>query len=366
MSTNKVIVSIENLPDEITSYLNENYKFYDLSPYLKDYKTIKDYDINKREKWNNLLKSLPEFGKPDVVIFRTYTILDKNLIDIFPDNILFLRAGSGYDNIDIKYALKRFCYVENTPLANTNSAFEHTISLLFASLKKLVQFNNATKNGKWRDKLDLNIEAKGKSICIVGYGNIGSKVASFARFLGMNIFLYDPIKSLIGYYDKLPEFENFIENHIEKEPIKNRFDFDYKPLYEIIKNVDIVSFHLPLYDKTYKMIDEKLLSSLKENAILLNTSRGELFEKESTILYFKNNPSSILATDVLPEEPCYGETPFFNLPNCIITPHIGAYTIEARIRLKEEVIKTISAFLNEKKMLYPVNPDFYFSPYFRF
>jgi len=362
MTSNKVIVSIENLPDEITSYLKSNYKFYDLSPYLKDYKTIKDYNTNKREKWDNLLKSLPKFEKPDVVIFRTYTILDKNLIDLFPENILFLRAGSGYDNIDIQYALNRFCHVENTPIANTNSAFEHTVALLFTSLKKLVQFNKTTKDGKWRDDLELNHEAKGKNICIVGYGNIGSKVASFAKFLGMNIFIYDPIKSLIGNYDKLPEFANYVE----VKDFKNCFDFNYNTLYEIINNVDVVTFHIPLYDKTYKMIDERLLSYLKEKAILINTSRGELFEKNSTISYFKNNFSSILATDVLPEEPCYAQNPFFDLPNCIITPHIGAFTFEARTRLKEEVIKTLQIYLNEKRILYPVNPGFHFSPYFKY
>lgn len=360
MHQDKVIVAIENLPDEITSYLKDNFKFYDLSYYLKDYKTIKDYQKNSRQKWNNILKTLPAFERPDIILFRTYTILDKYLIDIFPQKILFLRAGSGYDNIDIRYAIEKGCVVENTPLANTNSAFEHTVSLLFAALKKLTLFDKVTKNGNWRDNIGLNIEALDKNILVIGYGNIGSKIARFAKNLGMNLFLYDPVKSLSGLYEKLPKFQNY------SDEIRYIYDYDFTPLYEILKNMDIVTFHIPLYDKTYKMINNDFLNSLKEGAILINTSRGELFEKNSTISYFKTHKNSILATDVLPEEPCYGENPFFELENCIITPHIGAYTKEARARLKEEVIKCIDSYLNEKKILYPVNPNFYFSPYFSY
>ncbi|MFN3411679.1 MAG: NAD(P)-dependent oxidoreductase [Exilispira sp.] len=365
MSDKRIIASIEDLPDDIVYYLNKNYKFYDLSPYLKNYKTIKNYEIDNREQWNKSIKdiflNIKDFESPDLVIFRTYTILDKNLIDIFPSNILFLRAGSGYDNIDIKYALSRGCFVENTPMANTNSAFEHTIALLFAALKNLLQFDQSTKNGNWRDNIGLNIEAKGKSICIAGYGNIGSKVASLAEFLGMNIYIYDPVKSLIGYFN-----ETFkLKDNLKITEFRYN-DFDYNPLYEIVKEVDIISFHVPLYDKTYKIINEKFLSFLKERSILINTSRGELFDQEATFSYYKNNPRSILATDVLPKEPGLKENPLFNLPNCIITPHIGAYTKEARIRLKEEVIKCIESYFNEKRILYPVNPDFYFSPYFKY
>lgn len=358
MNSKKVIVSVEKLPDDIISYLNDNYKFIDLSSYLAAYKTIKDYNVDQRKKWDKVLKDLPSFEKPDIVIFRTYTILDKNLIDIFPQNILYLRAGSGYDNIDIKYAFSKGCFVENTPLANTNSAFEHTITLILASLKKLTHFDNSTKEGKWRNDLNLNFEADQKSICIVGYGHIGSKVAKFAKFLGMKVYIFDPVKSLIGYYDKLPEFYDYSE--------KVDLNFDYKNLYEILKKVDIVSLHIPLYDKTYKIIDNKFLNSLKDNAILVNTARGELFNKEDTVFFFSKNKDKFLAVDVFPNEPCDKFDEFFKLPNIIATPHIGAYTFEARQRLRQQVIRCIDAYFNEKKILHPVNENFYFSPYFKF
>ncbi len=355
-SSKKVIVSIESLPKDIASYLGDNYLFYDLSEFFSGYKTIKNYDKNFRVKWDKIIKSLPDFPSPDIVIFRTYTVIDKQIIDLFPENILYLRAGSGYDNIDLKYAKAKNCEIENTPLANTNAAFEHTIALMFASTKKLLQFYDSTKNGKWRDNLDLNFEIYGKNILIVGYGNIGYKIADFCKSFGMNLYLYDPIKGLSGKFDFLPEFKN-INQDIE-------FNINYEILYDLIKEVDIVSFHIPLYDKTYKIIDKKLLQNLKENAILINTSRGEIFNKEDVIVFFKNNKNKILATDVLPEEPCYENSEFFNLPNCIITPHIGAYTHEARIRLKEELIKSIENYLLYKKILYPANSQFYFSPYF--
>ncbi len=357
-SNKNVILSIENLPDEIVSYLKENYQFYDLSKDLSNYKTIKTYSKNLRNKWNKILNSISKFPDPNVVIFRTYVVVDRNLIDIFPENILFLRAGSGYDNIDIKYAKNRNCKIENTPLANTNSAFEHTIALLFSSLKKINQFNFSVKNGNWRDDLRLNTEAKNKNILIVGYGNIGHNVANFAKFIGMNIYIFDPIKSLIGKYDFLPDFKP-ISNDFELN-----FNFNYDDLYEISKYMDIITFHIPLYDLTYKIIDKKFLQNLKENSLLINTSRGELFEPNDLLDFYNKNKDRFLATDVLPEEPCYGESEFFKLENCLITPHIGAYTYESRERLKNELIKCIEAYFNEKKILYQINENFYFSPYF--
>ncbi len=368
MISKKVIASIEQLPDEISTYLEKNYNFIDLSGKFNNYKTIKNYTEDKRDKWNEILNSIKIKEKLDILIFRTYTIIDRQLIDILTPNLLYLRAGSGYDNIDIRYALSKSCMVENTPKANTNSAYEHTISLIFAGLKKLIQFDNFTKKGLWRNNLPLNHELYGKSICIIGYGNIGSKVASFAKFMGMKLYIFDPIKNLAGFYEDLPLFSPEEKDDIEQEKYneKNDFNINYEYLYQILKEVDIVSVHIPLWDKTFKMIDKRFLSSMKENSILINTSRGELFDKEAILSHYKNNTESVLATDVLPEEPCEKEEELFNLPNIIVTPHIGAYTYEARERLKEEVIKCIDIYLNEKKLLYPVNPLFYFSPYFKY
>jgi len=129
--------------------------------------------------------------------------------------------------------------------------------------------------------------------------------------------------------------------------------------------MDIISFHIPLYDLTYKIINKILLEKMKKNSILINTSRGELFEPSDVINYFTKNKNRFLATDVLPDEPCYGKSELYDLQNCLITPHIGAYTYEARIRLKEELIKCIDSYFNENKILFPINDQFYFSEYFK-
>jgi phosphoglycerate dehydrogenase-like enzyme len=212
MNGGKVVVAVEEIPEDLKSYLLQKYEFIDLSVYLKDYKRINNYERNDRERWNSILKKLPEFKKPSVVIFRTYLILDSYLLSLFPDKILYLRAGSGYDNIDIDYAFLHGSFIENTPAANTNAAVEHSIALLFASIKKINIFNSSIRAGLWRDDISLNREISGKNILIIGFGNIGSEVASIVKSLGGNVFIYDPYKSIAGSLDNLAgSFNNFRE-----------------------------------------------------------------------------------------------------------------------------------------------------------
>lgn len=366
----KVVVTVEEIPEDLKSCLLQKYELIDLSGYLKDYKRINNYERNGRDRWNSILKELPEFKKPSVVIFRTYLILDSYLLSLFPDKILYLRAGSGYDNIDIDYAFSHGSFIENTPAANTNAAVEHSIALLFGSLKKINVFNSSIKAGLWRDNISLNREISGKNILIIGFGNIGSEVASVVKSLGGNVFVYDPYKSMAGSLDKFASALNTFQEKNEKEPsVDSDPDKDWQywkeKLYELTGKADIISFHLTLHDKTYKMINKEFLFSCKKDLILINSARGEIFEEDDVYDFFSINKNAFLASDVFPFEPYVEGSKLLKLENAIFSPHVGAYTYEARERLTEEVIRSIDAYFKDGTILNPVDKRFRFSPYFQ-
>lgn len=399
------IVLLEKLPE---IFFKKAYSLklnvYDFSDIFKNYKTIYNYknfnqnkkseviskikneilikinsinfnskNLNSRNlsninfnKINLNVNDLDQFLKTiDIVIFRTKLIVDKDLIDLFPDVKMFIRSGSGFENIDFLYCFKKNIFVQNIPEANEISAFEHTLALTFAGIKKVTLFDSSIRNGKWRNNYPFNINLSFKNILIIGYGRIGKKIAKAYLNFNCNVYVFDPffkdlnIKSNVNREDT-DDYEK-VNNSIKILGNKNIDDID-----ETIKQkIDIISLHVPLWDKTYHFINKKTLTGFKDNVIIVNTARGEVINEDDIYELLVNNKIGLYLADVFGNEPAYKNKLFSLTEKTIFTPHVGAYTKEAKEKLVDLTLKAIDYFKKTSKCLYKIDRRFYFSEYYR-
>lgn len=385
---------LENLSDNFYQWAKSNsYNIYDFSEFFKEYKNIHNYkyfknnlqkiDEIKNKIISNFNRSI--FNSIDIIIFRTNLIIDKFIIDLFPNAKLFIRAGSGYDNIDLKYLYSKKIIGQNTPKANYISAAEHTLCLMLSIIKKIKYFDDFIRNKNWRGNSPFNTELNNKNVLIIGFGWVGREVFKLLLNFNLNLFIYDPylnekIKNLyieyknviqklrINYSKKISNIDKYENEYILENILFPKLEINFIDSYLKLKNIlniiDIVTIHVPLTDETYKFINYDFLENLKEDSILINTSRGEIIDNESLINFLAEEKIKGYATDVFESEPIYDSDLFKFKYNTILTPHIGSYTFEAKERLTREVINVIENFIHNNKILYPFNENFYYSKYF--
>jgi len=265
------------------------------------------------------MEILPPERYPEAhaIIVRSRTKVDRRFIDSAKNLRLIVRAGVGLDNIDLHYAQERGIVVRNTPKATVVSVAELTLGLMLAAARHIPKAHATTKAGLWEKKRLKGVELYGKTLGIVGLGNIGRAVAKRAEAFGMRVVYYD-------IYDA-PEYEKL-------------------PLEELFSVSDIVSLHLPLNESTAGMIDYRLMSRMKDGAILINTARGGLIPTEDLIRILEEGRITV-ALDVYEKEPPPPELLIYE--NLIATPHIGAQTYEAQRRAAEEAARIVVDFFHE-------------------
>ena len=263
----------------------------------------------------------------DGLIVRSATKVTKEIIEAADNLKIIGRAGAGVDNIDIETAKNKNIIVMNTPGGNTNATAEHTIGLIFALLRKIPSSNESTHKGLWEKKQMKGSELKGKKIGIVGFGNVGKRVAQISWALGMNVSIYS--------------------SHFNT--VKNDFkDYHSSDLNNIITNSDIISFHCKPNKDGSSIITINEINNMKKNCILINTARGNLISETDLVKALKNNLIKGAALDVFKNEPLT-ESDLFNLNNIILTPHIAASTDEAQIIVAEMVANQFcDYFINNK------------------
>ena len=246
-----------------------------------------------------------------------------------PNLKLVQLLSAGYDHVDIEAARKAKVPVCNNGGANALAVAEHTIMLILAVLKRVVQFHNSVAAGKWRvgNPADVRVYEMGnKTLGIVGLGNIGKKGARRAR----------AFETKVQYYDirRLTE--------AEEDAIGVRFVlFD-----ELLRTSDIVSLHVPLDDSTRNLIDARALGLMKREAIIVNTCRGPVIEENALYDALKSNRLAGAGLDVMTEEPPKENHPLFTLPNVTLTPHSAGPTWEnwtARFRNGFDNIQRVAA-----------------------
>lgn len=238
--------------------------------------------------------------------------------------------ATGYNCVDVAAAKELGIVVSNVPGYGTTSVVQLTFALLLELTLHVQDHSNAVKNGDWSRSQDFCfwnyplIELAGKTMGIIGFGDIGKKVADVASAFGMKI----------------------IANSRTKTDQSQRAHFRWTPLEELLEQSDVVSLHCPLTPETTGLINRENLQRMKSSAFLLNTSRGPLVNDQDLADALNRDVIAGAGIDVLSKEPPPPDNPLFSAKNCIITPHIAWATKEARIRLMDIVSNNAKAYVN--------------------
>lgn len=238
------------------------------------------------------------------------------------------RAGVGVDNIDLVAASTQEVTVVNTPHSSTRAVAEQTIALMFALARSIPKADSAMKSGLWTKKELQGIELHGKTLGIIGVGNIGGAVASRATALGMNVLGYDPYVPAEDIYQK------------GAMPV---------PLRELYARSDFISVHVPLNPETRGMIDGRSLSIMKRGVLITCTARGGLIDETALIGALESGHVAGAALDVFAQEPP-GISALVAHPSVIATPHISAQTVEAQERAAVDIATEVLAALRDEPL----------------
>jgi D-3-phosphoglycerate dehydrogenase len=257
---------------------------------------------------------------------RSKTQVTKAVLDN-ADKLLAIGAFCiGTNQVDLKSATEKGVAVFNAPYSNTRSVAELVIALCVMLIRRIADKNIAAHRGVWLKDAKGSFELRGKTLGIIGYGNIGSQVSVMAEALGMNVVYFDVLT-------KLP--------HGNAKQIRD--------LRELLSQADIVTLHVPSDATTRNMINEETLSAMKENAIFLNYSRGDVVDLDALKNFIESGKISGAAIDVFPFEPEKNGDEFStvlqNLPNVILTPHIGGSTEEAQANIGLDVTSKLINYL---------------------
>jgi len=256
----------------------------------------------------------------EAVIVRSEKVTPE-VMDTLPSLKLVVRAGAGFDNIDIRYARKRGVDVMNTPGANSNAVAEEVMALILAGLRKLVPADISTRAGRWEKKSFMGRELTGKTVGILGLGNIGRLLVKRLSGFDVKVLGYDPVLSA---------------------DFAARLGVKLCTVQEIFEQADIVSLHIPENDKTRGMINADLIGRMKKGAMLVNCARAGIVD-EGAIRALKAEKNLIFCNDVYPKD-AEGDKSVKDIAD-IMLPHLGASTKEANfLAAKRAAEQTVSYF----------------------
>jgi D-3-phosphoglycerate dehydrogenase len=233
------------------------------------------------------------------------------------------RAGIGVDNVDIPAATAKGIIVMNTPFGNSITTAEHAITLMLALARQIPQADASTQSGKWEKNRFMGVEITGKTLGVIGCGNIGSIVAERGIGLKMKVIAYDPFLSP----------ERAVDLGVEKVELD-----------DLLKRADFITLHTPLTDKTRNIIDATALNKTKKGVRIINCARGGLVDEVALRAALDSNHVAGAAFDVFTTEPAT-ENPLFGHPNVVCTPHLGAATSEAQENVALQVAEQMSDYL---------------------
>jgi len=281
-----------------------------------------DTSLSKRlEKYGDVTSDKSLLSKADVVLVRSKTTCDKEFIDKAQNLKLIVRGGVGLDNIDMQYANSKKIIVKNTPKSSGISVAELTFCMMLAISSRIIEAHNSMLEGKWLKDQLMRTELYGKTICLIGLGNIAKELATRCKAFGMKVVAYRKSNKTSGYADVKP--------HIK----------------EAVKDADYVSIHLPLTEETKDIINANIIKYMKDGVVIVNTSRAECVNAEDIKEALKRCKVKAYANDVWPKDPPPKSYPILKAPNTLLTPHLGANSKENLIRIGEEVIEIIKKFV---------------------
>lgn len=260
----------------------------------------------------------------NAVITRGKGQVNTELMDACPHLQVAARCGVGLDNVDVAGATARQIKVVNAPGSNAATIAEHTISLMLLLQRNMYRSINEVKAGNWnwRNKFEGD-EVGGKKIGILGLGNIGKKVAKIADALGMNV----------SYWNRKPL----------------DVPYEYSSLENILKTADIISIHLPFVPETNLLIGAEAFEMMKPNALIINTARGNIIDQDALYKALLNKKIAGFAADVLTQEPPERDMPLLDLPNVLVTAHVGSLTATTYTNMCVSTVKNVLAILEDRE-----------------
>jgi len=276
-----------------------------------------------------LQRSLVSYGKSKgALLVRSTRNVDAALLKSLSNNTgidLICTVSSGYDNLDLDACRKYRIKAMNVAGANSTSAAEFTIALLLAITKNIIPANSDMKKGKFTSSVYSNTELARKTIGIIGFGRIGSKVAKLARAFGMIIIANDIKQSVREKYDSI----NFVS------------------LNKLLSSSDFITIHTPLDKSSHYLLNSSNLKNVKKGAVVVNTSRGGTIDEKALLKLLRSGVIGYAGIDVFENEPSFNRG-FTKLSNVILTPHLAGKTIESRERMAAEAAKKIIKFYAKK------------------
>ncbi|WP_282925319.1 2-hydroxyacid dehydrogenase family protein [Peptoniphilus genitalis] len=263
--------------------------------------------------------------------------IDKEVIDAGDNLKIIANYGAGFDNIDIDYAREKGIVVTNAPApASAVSTAELAFGLMLAAARKIVSGDKVTRAGEfygWRPTFYLGSQLKGKTLGIIGLGNIGKNLAKRARAFEMKVVYY---------------------SRTRKEDFEKEFDIEYLDRDEVIRSADFLSLHTAFVPYLRHMISKKELEMMKKSAILINASRGPIVDEDALADALIENVIAGAALDVYEFEPRVNDK-LMDLDNVILAPHLGNATFEARLEMGENAKDNLIDFKNGKNPKNKVN-----------
>jgi D-3-phosphoglycerate dehydrogenase len=289
-----------------------------------------DYDIKTGMSPEELKEVIDQY---DGILIRSATKLTSDILADCKNLKVIGRAGVGVDNVDLDQATKNKILVMNTPLGNLEATAELSVGLMFSLMRNIHLANDSTHQGKWEKPKFIGTELKGKTLGIVGYGNIGQRVAEICSTIGMNIITNSKSAS-----DE--DLSRFKAKKVSTE--------------QLIKEADIVSIHTKLSDETKYMFNKETLSTMKPTSVIINCARGGLINEADLKDALNNEVIAGAAIDVYENEPATDNV-MFGAKNLLLTPHLGASSKEAQSNVAIDVANQVADFLIDNKIVNNVN-----------
>lgn len=271
-------------------------------------------------------KEMITLGKEATGIIAGTEKITKSVIEYMPHLKVISRYGIGLDNVEIERAQEKNILIYNTPLAPTKGVAELTMALLLNGIKKINILDARLKSGTWKPEIGFLLS--NKKIGIIGLGNIGKQIVKYLKPFNVQILAYD-----------IKEDKEFSKNN----------GIEYVSLQHLLRESDCITLHIPLTDKTKHMIGSKELNQMKETCFLINAARGGIIDEDQLYHALKRKKIAGAAIDAFEDEP--DTKRLKELPNVILTPHIGTYTKETRKEMEQEAAQNIIKGLTKLELL---------------
>ncbi len=265
----------------------------------------------------------------DAIVLRTNVAVTRAVIEQCPNLKIVSRTGAGVDNVDVEAATERGILVCNVVGVNSVSVAEQAVTLMASVLKRVCYMDNAVRTGNWKARRgNTTHELAGKTVGVVGLGNIGRRVASIcSKGFGMKILAHDPYA---------------------KETIAKEGYTDCDSLEQLFSEADIVTLHCPNIPETHGLASRGLLSKMKPGAILVNSARGEVVDEPALVELLQQGKIAGAGLDVFEQEPPPADHPLYKLDNVVLSPHVGALTEEVSTKVALESAQAVLDFADGK------------------